>query len=156
MSRFLEEAKRFVMQSFSSRSEVGEPFDMRYFFQRSHTLSPPAKDEIEKALSELGRDGILDEESRITALGIDTYYPIDKADIRRLLLSFMQGNRMKKDDAVDFRLVIHQIVLSNGFGSRQKKVLFDEVFPSLVSEGLLDNLGEGAYFLTQKGYESLY
>lgn len=156
MSRFLEEAKRFVMQSFSERSEVGEPFDMRHLVQRSHTLSPPVKDKIEEALSELVNDGILDEEGRITAFGIDTHYPVNYSHLRDLFVSFMRNNRMKPEDHIPWDLLVKQVIFPHSLVGRQKAALFEEVIPSLAAEGFLDNPAEGAYFLTQKGYESLY
>lgn len=156
MSRFLNEAKSFVMQSFSTISCVGDTIDMRYIVQKQLTISPPARDEIENAIQSLINEGVLEPSGAITKFGIDRFFPLNVGEIKRSLLILMKNKRMREGDHLDWQTIMHNITMSASFGERQRNAFFEEVLPSLVSDGVLINPSEGCYLLTRKGYEFIY
>ncbi|WP_320171127.1 hypothetical protein [Maridesulfovibrio sp.] len=148
MSRFVQEAKNFIMDSFAEeRPTVGQKIFIRRLMVPISKLHPPVKDALPQAMKELQQEGLFDNDEGLTEKGVDYIYgDLDSRtqEARTDILNQLRDMQARVGYSPNWRAFIT--------ASEPYKNALVAAVKELQSEGVLDE----SEALTEKGYESLY
>lgn len=148
MSKFIEEAKRFIMKSIAEEQpSVGQSIFWKRLAVPLAQLPPPVRDAIEVAMKELQDEGIFDANQGITEKGISLIYGTSSeriADVQHEILAQLREMGARVGYTPNWRAFI------------TAPQAFREAIPDAVKGLQRDGILDEKEALTQKGYERLY
>lgn len=139
----------------AKKADVGHALNARALRQRAINWNPKQTDALEPGAEALVEDGILenrDGQYFVTQQGVDKLYQPAGNSVRDAVLSCFSGSKARVGDALNVRTL--QLKHMIHWNPKQKEAL-DSTLQQMEAEELIESKG-GDFFLTQKGFDTLY
>jgi len=157
MSQEIEFVKKQILNQFESqKADAGHALNTRGFnLNEVSRWNPKQQDALNDAIEQLVSEGLIENKNDtpfLTEKGVDYLYPDIGNSVKNTILKYFASSNARAGHAFNTKsFMLAQVSNWNP----KEKIGLEPAMSSLIEEGILEER-DGNYFLTEKGYDSIY